>query len=394
MPALDSRITVVHVITRLELGGAQENTLDTCAGLDPERFEVVLAYGPGGLLDDRAQSARFEAVSVPHLIRPVVPGADVRAERWLAQFLRARLRRHLAAGRGRRRFLVHTHSSKAGILGRLAAWRAGVPTIVHGIHGFGFHPGQSWPKYQLFLNAERAVARVTHGFVGVSQTNLDEARSKGIIGRRHVVRLVRSGMDLAPFRDGPSKAEARRALGLDPSEELILSVANLKPQKDPLTLVRAFARVAAARPRARLLYAGDGELRPAVEAELARTGLGSRVTLLGWRHDIPALVAASDVVALSSIFEGLPRSAVQAVAGRRPFVGTRVDGTPEIIRDGKNGFLVPPGDAEALGRALIRGLDLRPTDPGDQHRVTAWSIERMVAAQAALYEDLVSAPNR
>lgn len=380
--------TVVHLITQLEWGGAQENTLDTCAGLDPNRFEVVLLHGPGGKLDGRAARAHHRSRTVESLVRPISPRLDLRALGELTRQIRGELERHTARGGARSHFIVHTHSSKAGILGRWAAWRAGARNIVHGIHGFGFHEGQAWTKYQLFLNAERGAARVTRAFAGVSETNLAEARAKGIIGPRHEVRLVRSGMDLKPFLHAATRGEARRELGLPLDAELVVSIANLKPQKDPLTMVRAFARVARERAQAHLLYAGDGDLRPEVEREISKLGLGTRIRLLGWRDDVPRLIAAADVVALSSLFEGLPRSAVQAVAGGRTFVGTRVDGTPEIIRDGENGFLVRSRDPSALARALLEGLEKRPTDPEDRVRVQDWSTERMVEAQERLYQHL------
>jgi glycosyltransferase involved in cell wall biosynthesis len=153
-------------------------------------------------------------------------------------------------------------------------------------------------------------------------------------------------------------------------------------------LVEAMAILVQRRPRAVLLYAGDGELRGEVEASIARHGIGDRVRLLGWRRDVPALIAAGDVVVLSSIFEGLPRSAVQALVARRPFVGTRVDGTSEVIRDGENGFLVEPRDPAELAAAMELAILERPVDPRDTARVEAWDARRMVEEQEALYRSL------
>lgn len=383
-------ITVVHVITRLELGGAQENTLYTCAHLDPARYRVVLAFGRGGRLDARAQSTPcIEAVPIEGLVREVAPKRDAAAFRRLVALFRRLRERHASEGGAPGAFVVHTHSSKAGILGRLAAARAEVPVIVHGIHGFGFHEGQNPVKKALFVNAERLASRVTDAFVSVSQTSLAEARSRGLVEPSHVARVIRSGMRLADHHEAPSREVARQQLGLPAEAELIVCVANFKPQKDPLTLIRAFARLSDRRPHARLLYVGDGGLRPQVEALVRELKLEAKVSLLGWRDDVPRLMAACDVVALSSIFEGLPRTAVQAVAARRPFVGTRVDGTPEIIRDGVNGYLVPPRDPERLAEALERGLVYRPVDPEDETRVLAWDADLMVREQEHLYEALV-----
>ncbi|MEM7677930.1 MAG: glycosyltransferase [Myxococcota bacterium] len=384
--------TVVHIITRLELGGAQENTLYTCEHLDKDRFRVILAYGPGGLLDDRARSASdFTCWEVPELIREVRPRADINAWRHLKRRLQAEHKQHCAQGGAPGRFIVHTHSSKAGIVGRWAAAAARVPLIIHGIHGFGFHQGQHPLKRGAFVSAEIATARVTHGFFSVSHASLEEARERRIVHRGHFARVIRSGMDLGAFTSKANQKQAsRRQLDVPQDGEVIVSIANFKPQKDPLTMIRAFHEVARRRSRAILLFAGDGPLRAEVEAAVMSAGLGERVRLLGWRRDIPELLACADVVALSSIFEGLPRSAVQAVAARRPFVGTRVDGTPEIIREGKNGFLVPPQNPAALASAIESALDMRPLDPADVDRVQAWSTSRMVSDQQEAYASLLS----
>lgn len=386
-------ITVVHVITKLELGGAQENTLYTCAHLDRARFRVALVYGPGGMLDAQlpALAETTTLVPVPELVREIRPRADAAAFSTLRGVFWRLQADHWQREHEKRAFIVHTHSSKAGILGRTAAKAAEVPTIVHSIHGFGFYEGQHPLKHALFLNAERAAGRITDAFIGVSQSNLDEAAQRGIVPPGCPTELIRSGMDLAEVRRAEGARRATRdGLGFDADDEVILAISNFKAQKDPLTLIRAMRLLAQKRPRAVLVIAGDGELRGAVESEIARSQLEGRVRLLGWRRDIPQLLAACDVVALSSIFEGLPRAAVLAVAARRPFVGTRVDGTPEIIRDGKNGYLVPPRNPHALSQALARALVSRPIDPQDETLIQQWDADRMVRQQEALYTRLTS----
>ena len=383
------RTTVIHVITRLELGGAQENTLLTCRDLDRKRFRVILAYGPGGALDEEAEAlddvVRWE---IPELVREISPAKDALAVQHLTRRILAERARRRTDGP---RFIVHTHSSKAGIVGRMAAAAAFTPIVVHGIHGFGFHYGQPTATYEMFVNAERAAARVTHGFFSVSELCLKEARDKRIVLPSHYTRIVRSGMHLDAYRNADARqAECRRNLGLSDDHEVFVTIANFKAQKDPLTLIKAFAYVAKRRPKAILLFAGDGPLRAEVEAMINAERLTNRVFLLGWRRDVPDLLAASDVVVLSSIFEGLPRSAVQAVAARRPFVGTHVDGTPEIIRNGYNGYLVQPRDPHALSQAMMRGMDTRPVDPADEARLAEWDVRRMVSEQEDAYGELLA----
>jgi glycosyltransferase involved in cell wall biosynthesis len=280
---MTSRATVVHLITKLELGGAQENTLHTAAHLDRARFDVGLWSGPGGMLD--AEAAAVPALDLrtfPSLRREVHPVADGRAFFDLVRALRGERHAHAVRGGAPRAFILHTHSSKAGILGRAAGRAAGVPIVVHSIHGFGFHDGQDPRAYALFLNAERAAAHATDAFISVSYANLAEARAKGVVLPSQPAVVVRSGFDIDRFYADSLRGPALRAeLGLAADDEVLVAVANLKPQKDPLTLIRALPAVLRERPRVVLLYAGDGELRPEVEAEVARLGLGERVAAAG-----------------------------------------------------------------------------------------------------------------
>lgn len=391
-------ITVVHIITKLEMGGAQENTLDTCRGLDRSRFRVVLLHGPGGYYDEVARAMDSSCGGPPHtrvevisgLIRPVQPLFDLGCLAELERSIEKMRRHHESLGHDRRAFVVHTHSSKAGILGRLAAKTARAPVVIHTIHGYGFHEGQAALARSAYIALERLVARATDAFIGVSRANLAEGRALGIIGGEHQVALIRSGFRLSDFREAPSsRSTARRALGLEEEDEVIVSIANMKPQKDPLTLVAAMKILAKKRPKAVLLFAGDGELKGEVDEAVRTAGIADRFRLLGWRTDVPLLLAAADVVALSSIFEGLPRSAVQALAARRPFVGTRVDGIPEVIHEGRNGYLVEPRSPERLADALDRALTSRPVDPEDDARVQEWDVDLMIRKQEDLYERMV-----
>ena len=378
-------ITVVHIITKLEMGGAQENTLYTCKHLDRTKYKVVLVHGSGGYLDHAAYSlANTEVISLESLVREVAPKKDADCLRQLTLLLRKYKKRGPV--------VLHTHSSKAGILGRIAGQLAGITPIIHSIHGFSFHEGQKFVLNKTYVAAEILTARMTDGFIGVSQANLDEATAKGIIRPHHHIALVRSGFDLDGFyeQSRDSAQDVRQEFSIPHDHELIVTIANLKPQKDPLTMVRAVAELRKRRPKVTILYAGDGPLRSEVEEEISKLGLEQNFKLIGWRRDVPKLMGAADIIALSSIFEGLPRVAVQAVVARKPFIGTKVDGTPEIIRSGKNGFLVPSRNPLLLSDALQKGLETRPTDPDDVSRVRAWDADEMVRAQERFYEELLS----
>ena len=384
---MSAPVPVVHVITRLELGGAQLNTLHTVARLDRSRFAPQLVCGPGGMLDDEARAlADVPMHFVPSLVRPVHPLKDRAASKVVAGILRP------LANRGP--VVVHTHSSKAGVIGRWAAKAAGAGPVVHSIHGFGFGALRGGLSRRAALFMERRLAARTDAFISVSQCHVDEGRTLGLLGDRPA-HVIRSGIDLADFaRADQLRAAARAELGYAADVPVVGMVGNFKPQKNPLEFVEIAARVAAERPATRFFFVGDGELRGEVENRVAALGLTDRLTLLGWRRDVPALLGALDVLVLSSRWEGLPRVAPQAMAAGRPLVATSVDGTPEAVVDGRNGFLYPPGDVALAADRVVQLLDdddmrRRFADAG-RKAVTEWDQDEMVRRQEALYDELLA----
>jgi glycosyltransferase involved in cell wall biosynthesis len=385
---MSDAVRVCHVITALELGGAQDNTLHTVRGLAPP-FRTSLIAGPGGLLDDEARAIPgVEVRFVRSLVRPIRPFTDLRAVAALTRALQ-RLRPDI----------VHTHSSKAGIVGRAAARAARVPIVVHSIHGFGFHDGMPrWLRAGL-IGLERAAAPLTTHFVAVTRANLERGVALGIVARERAS-VIRSGIHVDDFRAAASAAARpgvalRAELGLDTGIPLVGMVACLKPQKAPLDFVDAAARVAAARPDVRFVMVGDGELRAAVVARVRAVGLEGRLHLLGWRRDVPAVMAALDVVVLTSLWEGLPRVVPEAIAAGRPVVATAVDGTAEILRDGENALVAAPGDRVAIAARIERLLaepGLGPTLVERARPLLAeFDIDAMVRAQERLYRRLLDA---
>lgn len=379
------RARVLHLITRLDLGGAQQNTLYCVANHDRTRFEVSLMAGAGGMLDaDAAAIPRADVEIVDWLKHPIAPLRDPLAVARLA-----------AALRKRRIDVIHTHSSKAGMLGRWAAWLAGVPCIVHTVHGWSFNDEQSSAVRRTYVALERLTARITHRLVVVS----DADRRRGLelgIGREGQYGLVRSGIDAreyeVPTRD---RRQVREELGFAPGDIVVGTLACLKPQKAPLDVIEA-ARLAVSRnPRLRFFIAGDGPLRPAAEALIASAGLEGRVKLLGWRRDVVDLVHAMDLFLLMSRFEGLPRAVLQAMAAGVPVVATAVDGTPEVVVDGRTGILVPPGRPDIAAERLVTLSD----DPEARSRLASEARERlgaefdvgnMVRALEDIYLELLS----
>jgi glycosyltransferase involved in cell wall biosynthesis len=386
-------IRVIHIITKLELGGAQENTLYTLGHLDPTRFSGLLVTHPEGLLvADALRDRRYEKRFVPSLVREVRPPRDAAALAALVRVLRAEVRAARSGTGGLRPLVVHTHSSKAGILGRAAARIAGVPVVIHSVHGFGFHPRQRPAVRRLYVALERLAGRWTTHVVAVAQADLDEGVALGLFPRERAS-LIRSGIEIARYEaSGIDREAAVRDLGFDPARPLVGMVACLKPQKNPVDFVRAAAVVAASVPGAQFLVAGDGVLRPAVEEEVRRSGLEGRFRLLGWRRDVPRIIPCLDVLVLTSLWEGLPRVIPQAMAAARPVVAYRVDGAPEAVTEGVTGYLVDPGDhAAAAARVVALLADpalARRLGAAGRERVGAFDAELMVRQQEALYERL------
>ncbi len=378
------RIKVVHVVTRLDLGGAQQNTLYTVSHLDPEAFDVLLVAGPGGELEaEGARAPRLRRVA--SLVREVRPCSDLLAFLELTSLFLAE-----------RPDVVHTHSSKAGILGRLAARLAGVPVVVHTYHGFGFHDRQpGWLK-GLYVLLERLCCALSDCTIFVSKANWEYAL-RHRLGDPQRYRLIRSGVKLSELPAQVADVGRRKAqAGLRMHKPLVLSIGNLKPQKNPADFVTMAALVAQTHPETEFVFVGDGPLRGSLEARVVAAGLHGRVHLPGWRRDAAELLACADVFVLTSLWEGLPRALVEAMKSGVPSVCYATDGVSDLLRDGENGFAVPQGDVAALAARVSALL----SDQALRRRLGAaaaasigeeFDIDQMVRDQEKLYRRLLKA---
>jgi glycosyltransferase involved in cell wall biosynthesis len=377
------RPKVVHLVTRLELGGAQQNTLYCVEHHDRDRFEVGLWAGEGGMLDRNARAIEGADVRIlPWLVHPIAPARDTAAVFRLASMLDDV-------------DLLHTHSSKAGILGRAAARLAGVRGVVHTVHGWSFNDVQPVVTRRFYLEAERAAARWTDRIVCVARFDRDRGISLGI-GHEAQYRILRSGIDPSLYAaPAGSRERLRASIGAGPHDVVVGSITNFKPQKGPLDLVEA-ARLARSRDR-RLVFviAGDGAMRTEVERAIARADLRESVHLLGWRDDVPELLAAMDVFVLTSLFEGLPRAVLQAMAASVPVVATDTGGVVEVVANGESGVLVPPGKPAAVADAVVALAG----DAAARARFSAaarsrlgeeFDIRRMVPELEDIYEEVLT----
>jgi glycosyltransferase involved in cell wall biosynthesis len=377
------RPRIVHLITRLELGGAQQNTLYCVEHHDRSRFEVGLWTGEGGILDDKAREIRGADVRIlPWLVHPIAPARDVAAILRLASWLRDV-------------DLLHTHSSKAGMLGRIAARLAGVRGVVHTVHGWSFNDVQPAPTRRLYVEAERAAARLTDRIVCVARCDRDRGLSSGI-GHDAQYRILRSGIDPSAYAaEAGARERLRASIGAAAGDVVVGSITNFKPQKAPLDFVEA-ARLARSRdPRLVFVIAGDGPLRGEVERAITRAELQGAIHVLGWRQDVPELLAAMDIFLLTSLFEGLPRVVLQAVAASVPVVATDTGGVAEVVSHGESGLLVPPGRPDAAAEAIA----VLSADAAARQRLARtararlgveFDIRRMVPDLEELYDEILA----
>ena len=332
------------------VGGAQENTFLSARGLVEAGHECVLLSGPSegreGSLLARMKNPGFKVVESPLFVREISPWKDLQAVRWLTDFLK------------KEKFdVIHTHSSKAGIIGRIAGRRAGVPLVVHTIHGLAFGPYDSFLKNQLYIRAERYAAKRCDRIYAVAQAMIDQCLAAKI-GRPEQFKVVYSGMELERFLNARPDPALRSQLGIPENVRVIGAVARLFPRKGYEDFFPVAAKVLQRCPGTFLLIMGDGPMRSEYEKTAEALGIRDRVVFAGLVSPdrIAEYIALTDAVAHFSLKEGLPRVAVQALAEAKPVVAYPLDGTPEVVLDGKSGYLTPVGDHEASAEALVRIL--------------------------------------
>lgn len=375
---------VVHILTRLLRAGSEENTLLTSAGQLSRGHEVVLVHGPDVLRDNARRFAPgAELVEAPDLVRNLSPARDIAAF--------GQIRRILS---DLRPDVVHTHQSKAGIIGRMAAASAKVPLIVHGVHILPFL-GVGRAEKAAYLLAERGAARLTHGFIHVSD-GMRRACIEHKVGTERPHYVVPSGFDLTRFLNaGPAPDLEmflrRQADGSRPF--VIAMLAALEPRKQHLGLLRHCAGFLQKFPQVRLLLAGEGHLRAEIEATITSLHLERQVRLLGFRDDPERIIASADVCIHCAEREGLPRTVIQYLAVGRPVVMFDLPGIEDLVKEGVNGHVVPQGDWAGLFARLsdliaspehraalvagARGTDLR-----------RWDARFMADRTLAIYERL------
>ncbi len=373
----------------MNVGGPAIHVVNLTAGLDPARFECQLVTGtenPGeGTLMGMALEHHIEPIVIPEMVGQLsLKPRDLKALIALYQLIR-RERPHI----------VHTHAAKPGVLGRLAARLAGVPIVVHTFHGHILHGYYGPLISQLLRWMERWLAGISDRIIAVSeQVKQDLVRYRvAVAGKICVIPL---GFDLRPFlHSGQHRGALMQELGLTNGTRLVGIVGRIFPIKNHRLFLEAAARVAVEEPHARFVVVGDGVLRHEMEACAQSLGIADRVTFTGWRRDLPRVYPDLDVLVVSSLNEGTPVSAIEAMASGCPVVATRVGGLPDLIDDGKTGHLVPSEDVAALANGILRVLRDRVAaqaiaQAAREHVSQRFRSSRLLCDMERLYDELLA----
>lgn len=382
---------VAHVITRMIIGGAQENTLYNCVDLIQHYADDVVlmtgpSVGPEGRLLEQGRGEGVPVREIPHLRRAIHPVHDVRAYRELVSALREF-----------KPDVVHTHSAKGGLLGRAAAWKLKVPAVIHTVHGAPFHPYQPWLVRKFFAACERWAARRCHRLVSVADAMTELMVSEGVAPREKFT-TVHSGMDVEPFLHAAEHRERiRRELQIPQDAIVIGKIARLFHLKGHEYVIEAASEVVRSHPKVMFLFVGDGVLRGELESAIRVRGLQAHFCFAGLvaPQRIPEYLGAMDILVHTSLREGLARALPQALISGVPVVSFDVDGAREVVLSGQTGFLLPPKDVAGVGRGLRElvldeGLRKKCGQTGREMFTERFRHQKMTADLRQIYAEVLS----
>jgi glycosyltransferase involved in cell wall biosynthesis len=385
---------IIHIITRLDMGGSAQNTLLTCKALS-DKFETILVHGlshESGMSDlekkivedevEKAKTQGVRVITLPSLVRSIRPIMDFKALLSLMWLIF-----------NEKPDIVHTHSSKAGILGRLSAKIAFVPNIIHTPHGHVFYGHFGLVASKIFLWVEKFFSRFTDRIVALTDGEKSDYEKLSVCSSEKLLK-IHSGVDVAQYmKPNGNVVEKKRSLGLDQNEAVIGFVGWLLPIKGPNYLLRAMDYVWNEHPETSLVLVGKGDMDVDLRAEALRINANGKVKFLGWRDDVDEIMLIFDMLVLPSLNEGMGRVLVEAMAAGKPVVASRVGGIPDLVRHDETGYLVPPADEKALADNIKKLLD----DPEKAWEMglrgkeycRQFSLEAMIAKLDDLYSDLI-----
>ncbi|MCK4257000.1 glycosyltransferase family 4 protein [candidate division WOR-3 bacterium] len=379
------KIKVLHIITKLAVGGSQENTIFTCSMLDNNLYDTSILCGTErdeeGDLIGMAKDRKVPLFFIPELIRDINPVKDFTALLRIKKFIK-----------NGKYDIVHTHTSKAGMVGRLAAKIDGVPVIIHTVHGWNFNDFMNPIKKNFYVLCERIAEKFTDKIIVVTKEDIKKGFKEGIRNKEKY-EVIRSGIDLEQFFPRECNTVLKTELGLKKEDKVIGTVTRICPQKNIEDFIKIADIVSNKVPNSKFLIVGDGKERNRIEAKIKKLQLEDRVFITGVRSDIPEILSIFDVFVSTSLWEGLPRTIVEAIACGVPVIAYAVDGVREIIKNRKNGFLMPPKDVMRTSERVIQILN-RP-EIGEYMRnearksIDEFSVNKMVSSIAKLYIKLL-----
>ena len=379
----EQKTNILYVITKLELGGAQKQLLELIRGLDKTRFNIFLFTSQEGMLLPEALSINgLQIATFNWLERNLNPMKDILS---LIQIFRYIKKNRID--------IVHTHSSKAGIIGRIAGRLAGVKTIMHTVHGWPFHQYQPFFSRLLFIWLERIAAACSNKLIVVSQSDLNKGL-KYICNNQNKYVLINYGVEINLNAEQNYEA-AKKELQIKDGNLIVGNISCFKPQKALLDFIKLALLIKNSYSKVKFILIGDGILRNVIEKQILRAGLRENIVLTGWRKDIPELLPDIDIFVLTSLWEGMPISVLEAMRCAKPIVATDTGGIHEIVIDGYNGFLVKPKDMRSMSQKLLLLLEnrkLRETMGllGRDNLGTRFSLKGMVQAHQDLYASLAT----
>ncbi len=345
---------IAIVITKMELGGAQKVALFLAKNLDKKKYNVYFITGIGGYLDETIKKINgIKVYFMKNLKHPISPFFDILALFELKKFFKEN-----------KIDIVHTHSSKAGILGRFAAKMAGVKLIIHTIHGFPFHKYQNFFIFNIYLMLEKIAAKFCHKLVAVGKDVMDYGlRYK--VGKREQYVIIRAGVDINLFKNAKvNKKEYFKKYEINHQDFIVGMIGNLKKQKNPIEFINIADEVMKKDKNVSFIFAGDGPLKTKVNILIKKFNLEEKVKFIGWINEPEKFIRALDVFLLTSLWEGLPCTLVQAIAAKKFCIATDIDGNRELINKVNFGFLYKPGNYILAAEEIlkIKNKKLKITD--------------------------------
>lgn len=335
-----NKIKVAVIITKLELGGAQKVAISICEKIDKTKFEPFLICGCGGILDEETKN-QIRVIFVKDLVREINPIKDLKALYSIYKILKQE-----------KPDIVHTHSSKAGIVGRFAARMCGIKNIIHTIHGFSFNDTQSFLKKNLFISLEKLGAKISKYLIPVSVENTTKGLQNNI-GTKEQYHYIRLGVDIENFKHFKDTPTLKKELDIDEKDFLVTTIGPFKPQKNLPDFIKTANEISKNNKNFKFVIVGDGTLRNEFEKLITDYNISQNIFLIGWRRDISNILHSSDFFVMTSLWEGLPISTIEALScGLIPIVND-VDGQREIIKDGYNGFLIKPHDIKSIEEKIL-----------------------------------------